>query len=73
MFETCLKKLSDDSRELIVAYYREQRRAKIKLRKELAERLGIPLNALRIRAHRIRTKLEDCVVNCLEHSQSAVK
>ncbi len=72
-FETCLKKLSDDSRELIVAYYREQRRAKIKLRKELAEHLGIPLNALRIRAHRIRTKLEDCVVNCLQNSPGALK
>jgi RNA polymerase sigma factor (sigma-70 family) len=72
-FETCLKKLSDESRELIVAYYREQRRAKIKLRRELAERLGIPLNALRIRAHRIRTKLEDCVVNCLQQSHGVLK
>jgi DNA-directed RNA polymerase specialized sigma24 family protein len=68
-----LKKLSDESRELIVAYYREQQRAKIKLRKELAERLGIPLNALRIRAHRIRAKLEECVVNCLQQSQGAAK
>ena len=69
-FESCLKKLSDESRELIVAYYREQRRAKIKLRRELAARLGIPLNALRIRAHRIRTKLEECVVNCLQQSHA---
>lgn len=72
-FQTCLKKLSDESRELIIAYYREQRRAKIKLRKELAEHLGIPLNALRIRAHRIRTKLEGCVVNCLQQSHGAMK
>jgi RNA polymerase sigma factor (sigma-70 family) len=72
-FEACMKKLSDESRELIVAYYREQQRAKITLRKELAERLDIPLNALRIRAHRIRTKLEDCVVNCLQQSQGALK
>jgi DNA-directed RNA polymerase specialized sigma24 family protein len=67
-FENCLQKLSDENRKLIVAYYQEQRRAKIKLRKELAERLGIQLNALRIRAHRIRTKLEDCVMNCLQQS-----
>jgi DNA-directed RNA polymerase specialized sigma subunit, sigma24 homolog len=72
-FEACLKKLSDERRELIVAYYREQRRAKIELRKELAEHLGIPLNALRIRAHRIRTKLEECVVNCLQQSHGALK
>ena len=67
-FETCLKKLPDESRDLIVAYYREQLRAKIELRRELAERLGIPLNALRIRTHRIRVKLEECVVNCLQRS-----
>lgn len=72
-FETCLKKMSDESRELIVAYYQEQRRAKIELRRELAARLGIPLNALRIRTHRIRTKLEECVGNCLQQSLSALK
>ena len=72
-FEICLQKFPDESRELIVAYYRDQRRAKIKLRKELAERLDIPLNALRIRAHRIRTKLEDCVMSCLQQSHGALK
>jgi RNA polymerase sigma factor (sigma-70 family) len=64
-FERCLRKLSDESRELIVSYYQGQRRAKITARREIANRLGIPLNALRIRAHRIRLKLEQCVLNCL--------
>ena len=67
--EACLNKLSDGNRDLIVTYYREQRRAKINLRRELADRLGIPLNALRIRAHRIRTQLEECAVNCMQRSQ----
>jgi DNA-directed RNA polymerase specialized sigma24 family protein len=30
----------------------------------LAERLDIPLNALRSRAQRIRDKLEQCVTRC---------
>jgi len=67
-FEKCLRTLPAESRELIVAYYEEHRRTRIELRRELANRMGIPLNALRIRAHRIRTKLEECVLNCLQRA-----
>ena len=62
----CLDLLTDDNRKLIVDYYQEERRAKIELRLELAERLQIPLNALRIRAHRIRVSLEKCITQCLQ-------
>ena len=34
---------------------------------ELAARLGITANALRINAHRIRMSLETCVKQCLGH------
>ena len=34
--------------------------------RELQEELGIAVNALRIRAHRIRRSLEQCVHSCLE-------
>lgn len=64
-FDTCLEKLSHESRQLILDYYREDRRAKIDLRKDLATQLSIPLNALRIRAHRVRKGLEQCVKECL--------
>ena len=64
-FDTCLEKLSHESRKLILDYYREDRRAKIDLRKDLATQLSIPLNALRIRAHRVRKSLEQCVKDCL--------
>src|SRR5688572_13300970 len=64
-FEFCLAGLPPKSRELIVDYHREEKAAKIKLRKQLSEKLGIPLNALRIRAHRIRAELEQCVADCL--------
>lgn len=65
-FDACLGKQPLESRELIVAYYQEQRRPRIEVRRELAQRLGVPINALRIRAHRIRLKLEECVANCLQ-------
>lgn len=61
----CLQRLPDESRDLIIDYYREEKGKKIENRKGLASRLGIPLNALRIRAHRIRASLEACVRECL--------
>lgn len=61
----CLDKLPVESRMLILKYYREEKRAKIDRRRQLAESLGIPLNALRIRAHRLRIILEHCVRDCL--------
>jgi DNA-directed RNA polymerase specialized sigma24 family protein len=70
-FERCLESLPRESRELIVEYYREEKGAKIELRKGLAARLDIPLNALRIRAHRIRARLEECVHECLEQQADA--
>jgi len=60
----CLRELPADSRQLITEYYRNERRRKIDNRASLAERLGIPLNALRSRAQRIRNKLEQCVMRC---------
>jgi DNA-directed RNA polymerase specialized sigma24 family protein len=50
---------------LVLQYYQEEKGAKIEHRRAMAERLGIPLNALRIRAHRIRVALRDCVSDCL--------
>jgi RNA polymerase sigma factor (sigma-70 family) len=63
--DDCLNRLPVESRTLILKYYHEERRAKIDVRRQLAEGLGIPLNALRIRAHRTRTVLEKCVRECL--------
>jgi DNA-directed RNA polymerase specialized sigma24 family protein len=57
----CLRKLSAKNRELIIEYYRKEGQQKIDHRLAMAERLGIPMNALRSRAQRIRDKLERCV------------
>jgi DNA-directed RNA polymerase specialized sigma24 family protein len=63
--ERCLLKLNADHRELICEYYHGERQAKIERRRELAARLGLTVNALTIRACRIREKLEACVKTAL--------
>jgi len=69
--EECMKALPAEQRDLVLQYYREDKRAKIDNRRQLAERLGIAINALRIRAHRIRATLQQCVENCLSRQASA--
>jgi DNA-directed RNA polymerase specialized sigma24 family protein len=63
--EQCLEQVPRKSQELILGYYQEEKKAKIQIRRDLAQQLGIPLNALRIRAHRIRMALQECVFKCL--------
>jgi DNA-directed RNA polymerase specialized sigma24 family protein len=62
----CLDKLDPESREMILEYYRGRRQVKIKARKALAERLGITLPALRLRAQRVRSGLRKCMLDCME-------
>jgi DNA-directed RNA polymerase specialized sigma24 family protein len=64
--DLCMGRLPQANRELILRYYQEEKGAKIDHRRRQAESLGIALNALRIRAHRIRAVLEECVEECLE-------
>lgn len=61
----CLGRIPEENRELIIEYYQDERGRKIERRRKLADRLGIPLNALRIRAYRIRVGLESCVRHCV--------
>jgi DNA-directed RNA polymerase specialized sigma24 family protein len=62
--DRCLQKLKPAQRELAIEYYRDAKRERIDRRRELANRLGISLNALGIRAWRIRATLEACVAAC---------
>jgi RNA polymerase sigma factor (sigma-70 family) len=66
--EKCMGQLSDEQRHWVLEYYKDEKRAKIDHRKEMAERLGIAPNALRIRMHRIRASLQNCVGSCLERA-----
>jgi DNA-directed RNA polymerase specialized sigma24 family protein len=61
----CLQTLSPDNRELILQYYQGEKGAKIQNRKKLIDRLGIPVNTLRMRALRLRERLQGCVEQCM--------
>jgi RNA polymerase sigma factor (sigma-70 family) len=62
---SCLAQLPTQQRVLVLDYYVDEKGKKIKSRQELASELGLTVNALRIRAHRIRAMLEKCVRECL--------
>jgi DNA-directed RNA polymerase specialized sigma24 family protein len=64
--DRCMAKLPFENRYLVLGYYQEEKHSKIENRKRLADELGIAVNALRIRAHRIRLSLQNCVQECLE-------
>ena len=68
--EKCMNALSAENRRLVLEYYQEEKRARIDHRRNLADQLGIALNALRIRAHRLRLQLQQCVQSCLEQMPS---
>lgn len=69
--DRCMGELPRANRELLIEYYREDGRAKIEHRKELAARLGVAQNALRIRVHRIRATVQECVHGCLAETLTA--
>jgi DNA-directed RNA polymerase specialized sigma24 family protein len=64
--DKCLARLTPRARHLIEQYYAENTRAKIDLRKRIAAELGIGLSTLRLRALRIREKLQACIQQCLQ-------
>jgi DNA-directed RNA polymerase specialized sigma24 family protein len=63
--ERCIHELPSDHVNLISQYHEAEGSNKTR-RKRLAESLGIPMNALRIRAYRIRSGLEACIEECLK-------
>lgn len=68
--DQCLDKLAPYSRQLIEKYYTENKQAKIDLRKRIARELGIKSTTLRLRALRIRERLQSCIEHCLEVSEA---
>jgi DNA-directed RNA polymerase specialized sigma24 family protein len=69
--DKCLGRLTPDNRELVLEYYRDNVGRHIDARKTLSERLGLSLNALCIRVHRIRKQLEGCVHMRLESARAS--
>jgi len=62
--DCCLKKLDPRDRALILEYYVGEQKAKIESRRNIAAKLGLTMNAVSIRACRIREKLESCMKTC---------
>ena len=63
-FDKCLTEFSQEDRKFIIAYYDTDEKTMIASRKRLAEQLGTNLNTLRIRACRLKSKLENCTLKC---------
>jgi len=61
----CIAKLNTESRNLILPYYEKRKSAKIVSHKEMGNSMGLSPGALRARIFRIRTKLRDCVEDCV--------
>lgn len=55
----CLQTLDGEQQRLVLRYHQEDQR--IRARKGLCQELGIEMNALRIRVHRLRRKIETCI------------
>ncbi len=62
--DKCLSELPEDKRKLMIGYFDTDEKTMINTRKNLAEKIGINLNSLRIRISRLKTKLEKCTKKC---------
>jgi DNA-directed RNA polymerase specialized sigma24 family protein len=64
--DSCLNELPPESRALLLEYYSADASARIRVRQNMADRLGLSLNALRNRCLRLRQSLEECMRRQLE-------
>ena len=64
--EQCLRQVtSREEADLILQYHEKEKQERISKRKELAAKLGISVNALRIRVFHIHSRLRLCIEECL--------
>ena len=68
--QKCLNKLPTNQRELITKYHSDSSKVEEKKEKkrELERMFNISYRSLRVRAHRIRKKLYDCIERCKKNS-----
>ena len=64
--EQCMDQLRPSNRALVIQYYQGDKGLKIELRKQMATHLKTELPQLRLRAHRIRMTLKECITDCLK-------
>lgn len=68
--DKCKEELPEKDRNLLEGYHPEENKGKITKRKELAAKLGVTSNALRIRVCNIHSRLRVCIGHCLSNSQT---
>lgn len=69
---TCLEQcveheLTQPESDLVFRYHEKDKGEKIRVRKEIANELGISINALRIRVYHLHERLRPCIEQCLQH------
>ena len=67
--ERCLQTLDLQERNVVIGYYHGERSVRIENRKLISAKLGVSVNALSIRACRIRIKLGSCIRECLKRGK----
>lgn len=65
----CLDTLPAESRAMLTDYCTAEKREKERARRALAEKLGISINTLRLRVHRLREQLARCVRGCMQENE----
>jgi RNA polymerase sigma factor (sigma-70 family) len=66
--EQCSQMLPEDERNLIREYYQYDRRQKIDNKQRLADAAGLSVETLRVKAFRIRKRLQKCVFTCTQRA-----
>ncbi len=67
-FDKCMNGLKREDVEMLLEYYRGEKGKQITIRKALAKRLGLTMNALTLRVRDRREKLRQCVEPCLREN-----
>jgi RNA polymerase sigma factor (sigma-70 family) len=70
-FHQCMQGMKANERELLLAYYEEDKREKINARKDLATSFGITPGNLRVRRYRIYNSLVKCIKKCWQEKQAS--
>ncbi len=67
--DRCLEHLTTrGERHLVLQYHSKDRQERIRTRRQLAEELGLSINALRIKVCHIHARLRPCIEECLRLS-----
>jgi hypothetical protein len=67
----CRTKLQPEDSAFVIAFYSADGEKQKVHRERLARTQGMTIAALRTRAHRLREKLEPCVIRCLENRRKS--